>query len=57
MSNRVEETETGRCWEILYLGEIPEDLRESTKGLPTMVTAAAASSAQWQDPKTALEQG
>ena len=57
MSDRVEEREIGRCWEVRYLGEIPDDLRESTEGLPTMVTAVAASSARWQDPKTVLEQG
>ena len=57
MSDRVEERETGRCWEVRYHAEIPDDLRESTEGLPTMVTAAAASSARWQDPKMALEQG
>ena len=55
MSDRVEERETGRSWEVRYLGEIPDDLRESTEGLPTMVTVAAANSARWQDPKTALE--
>ena len=57
MSDRVEEREMGRCWEVRYPGEIPNDLRESTERLPTMVTAAAASSARWQDPKMALEQG
>jgi len=57
MSDKVEERETGRCWEVRYLGEIPDDLRESTEGLTTMVTAVAASSARWQDPKTVLEQG
>ena len=57
MSDRVEERETGRCWEVRYHAEIPDDLRESTEGLPTMVTAATAGSARWQDPKTALEQG
>ena len=57
MSDRVEEREIGRCWEVRYPGEIPNDLRESTERLPTMVTAAAASSARWQDPKMALEQG
>jgi len=56
MSNKEEERETGRCWEVRYHEEILDDLRESTEGLPTMVTAAA-SSARWQDPKTALEQG
>ena len=57
MSNKEEERETGRCWEVRYHAEIPDDLRESTEGLPTMVTAAAAGSARWQEPKMALEQG
>jgi len=45
MSDRVEERETGRCWEVRYHRDIPDDLCESMEGLPMMVTAVAAGSA------------
>ena len=45
MSNKEEERETGRCWEVRYHRDIPDDLCESMEGLPMMVTAVAAGSA------------